>query len=197
MFRKIGWMSKGLLIMPNVFEFSVDDERMNAFTNFLSQTKFKNSTKKAHPWAPFNHPKFLHMKRNVPFKCFRNPLQCSISYSIHRLKFQKTISRFPGSRLFISKPEKMISCEIQSKLKPYPLPFWSAMPVKCHIKFLLHVKITAKIPVAHVHSENSYSSCSFRKLLQLTFIPKIHVAHVWRNLLNVERFAYNAKCFRV
>jgi len=26
---------------------------------------------------------------------------------IHRLEFQKTISRFPGSRLFISKPEKL------------------------------------------------------------------------------------------
>ena len=86
-------MSKGLLLMPNVFEFSVDDERMNAFTNFLSQTnKSKNSQKickKAHPWAPFNYPTFLHMKLN-PFKCFRNPLQCSI----HRLKFQKPFQDF-------------------------------------------------------------------------------------------------------
>jgi len=59
MFEEIYWMSKGLLIMPNVFEFSVDDEwNMRLQILFLKPTNpkiLKKSAKKVHSWAPFNH----------------------------------------------------------------------------------------------------------------------------------------------
>jgi hypothetical protein len=61
-------MSEGLLIMPNVFEFSVDDERMNAFTNFLSQTsKSKNSQNLQKRFIPGRHST---IPRSIP--CFNS-----------------------------------------------------------------------------------------------------------------------------
>jgi hypothetical protein len=61
---------------------------------FLKPTNpkiLKKSAKKAHPWAPFNHPKISPYEAKS-VQVFSKSAQLFI----HRLKFQKTISRFPG-----------------------------------------------------------------------------------------------------
>jgi hypothetical protein len=66
-------MSKGLLIKPNIFEFSGDfgDERMNAFTNFLSQiSKSKNSQKICKKGSSLGSIQLFHVPIQIPCKSF-------------------------------------------------------------------------------------------------------------------------------
>jgi len=94
----------------------------------------------------------LEIRSSVPFTVsnFKKPFQ---DFRVQDCSFrnQKKWSHAKSNQNL-----SQISCEFQSKSKPYPLPFWSAMPVKYHLKFLLHVKD---------YSKNSCSSRSFRKFL--------------------------------
>jgi hypothetical protein len=105
--------------MPNVFEFSVDDERMNAFTNILSQTKSKNSKiyKKGSSLGAIQPSKIS------PYEAKSVQVFSKSAPVFHSLpQISKNHFKISGSRLFISKQE-IFSCEIHSKSRPYPLPF--------------------------------------------------------------------------